>query len=228
VGFGFLGKWVVFVGVKIDNLKLHFKESCIYLHVSSYYYNKIKRSKMKNFILIAITVLISFIGNAQDIKSRVDLRFGIGTSLLGTGDMQTIMFDNEVNMKLNSYFTLGGGLGYGKSDNGVFLQASFVQLNANIYISPFKNSRRNDFRIGTGPSWYSVSDVYQSSARYQNGQLVDAEYEFDKRSSIGFNLIIENTYLIKEKYLLGLKLFTQPYLNGDINSGILLKLGVNI
>lgn len=114
-------------------MKLHLEESCIYLHVSSYYYNKIKRSKIKNFILTAITVLISFIGNAQDIKSRVDFRFGIGTSLPGTGDMQTIMFDNEVNLKLNSYFTLGGGFGYGKSDNGVFLQGSFVQLNTNTF-----------------------------------------------------------------------------------------------
>jgi len=183
---------------------------------------------MKNLALIGIALLISLTGNAQEIKSRMDLRLGIGTSLLGTGDMRTIMFENEVNMKLNSYFSLSGGIGYAKSDYGVFEQASFVQLNANIYISPFKNSRRNDFRIGTGPSWYSISDVYQSSASYKNGQLIDSEYEFDKRSSIGFNLIIENTYLIKEKYLLGLKLFTQPYQNGDINSGILIKWGIKI
>ena len=183
---------------------------------------------MKNLTLIVIAVLISIAGNAQDVKSRMDLRFGIGTSLLGTGDMWTIMFENEVNMKLNNYFTLGGGLGYAKSDYGVSEQASFVQLNANIYISPFKNSKRNDFRIGTGPSWYSVSDVYRSSARYLNGQLVDEGYEFDTRSSLGFNIIIESSYLITEKYSLGLKLFTQSYQNGDVNSGILLKLGIKI
>ena len=183
---------------------------------------------MKNFTLIVVAVLISIAGNAQDVKSRMDLRFGIGTSSLGKGDMRTIMFENEVNMKLNNYFTLSGGIGYAKSDYGVFEQASFVQLNTNIYISPFKNSRRNDFRIGTGPSWYSISDVYRSSARYLNGQLVDEEYEFDTRNSIGFNVIIENCYLVAEKYLLGLKLFGQSYQNGDGNSGILLKLGIKI
>lgn len=183
---------------------------------------------MKNLALVAIAVLISLTGNAQDFKSRIDLRLGIGTSLLGTGDMQTIMLENEVNMKLNSYFTFGGELGFGKSDYGVFEHASFIQLNANIFLSPFKNKGRNDFRIGTGPSWYSVSDAYRSSAHYQNGQPVDEDYKFDTRSSIGFNVIIENSYSITERYLLGLKLFTQPYQNGDINTGILLKFGIKL
>jgi len=183
---------------------------------------------MKKLALIIIAVLIWTTGNAQETESRIDFRFGVGTSLLGTGDMQTIMFENEANIKWNRYFTLGAGLGYAKSDDGVFEQASFIQLNTNVYISPFKNSRKNDFRVGTGLSWYSVSDVYQSSATYQNGQLIDSEYVFDKRSSIGFNIIIENTYSIGEKFLLGLKLFTQPYQNGDINSGIMLKFGIKI
>jgi hypothetical protein len=183
---------------------------------------------MKKLTLIIIAVLIWTTGNTQETESRIDFRFGVGTSLLGTGDMQTIIFENEANFKLNRYFTLGAGLAYAKSDDGVFEQASFIQLNTNVYISPFKNSSKNEFRVGTGLSWYSVSDVYQSSATYQNGQLIDSEYEFDKRSSIGFNIIIENTYSIKEKYLLGLKLFTQPYQNGDINSGIMLKFGIKI
>lgn len=183
---------------------------------------------MKKLILIAIAVLISLVGNAQDDKSRIDLRFGIGTSLLGTGDMRTIMLENEVNVKLNSYLTLAGGLGYAKSTDGVYEQASFVQLNANIYLSPFKNNKRNDFRIGAGPSWYAVSDVYQSSASFQNGQLIDADYELENRNSIGYNVIVENTLSLSEKLMLGLKVFFQSYQNGDVNSGILMKFGIKI
>lgn len=183
---------------------------------------------MKNLTLIIIAALIGFTANAQGTESKLDLRFGIGGSFLGTGGMRTIMFENEANLQLNRYLALGGGLGFAKSHNGVIDQASFLQLNANVYISPFKNIRKNDFRIGTGLSWYSVSDSYQLLSISHNGEIVDSEHKSDKRNSLGFNAVVENTYSVTERLLLGLKLFTQPYQNGDINSGILLKFGVRI
>jgi len=183
---------------------------------------------MKKWLLFTLVLFIGTLGNAQDNEYTLDIRFGAGTSLLGTGDMQTIMFDNELNIRLSDYFSCSGSLAYAKSDNGVFQQASFVQLNSNVYLSPFKNNGKNDFRLGAGLSWYEVSDVFESSVSFENGEPVSVEYRFDKRNSIGFNLIIENTYAITDKYLIGLKLFTQPYENGDINSGILLKFGVKI
>ena len=183
---------------------------------------------MKQLILILIAILIGLNGYAQDVESKYDLKLGIGTSLLGTGDMQTIMFENEINFKLNKYFTLGEGLSFAKSGFSVLEQASFIQLNSNIYISPFKNNRQNDFRFGAGLSWYSISDFYQSSTVYIDEGLLDSEYEFSKRNSLGLNIIIENTYSISEKFLVGLKFFTQPYKNGDINSGLLLKVGLEI
>ena len=182
---------------------------------------------MKRF-LFAVALFAGILANGQETNDKLDLRFGVGTSLLGTGDMLTIMFENELNYKLNDFFGLAGSVGYAKSDNGVFHQSSFIQFNTNVYFSPFKNSGKNDFRLGTGVSWYAVSDVYQSSATYQNGQLIDSEYVFDQRQSVGFNAVIENTYSITEKYKLGIKLFTQPYQNGDMNSGALLKFGVAI
>jgi hypothetical protein len=91
-----------------------------------------------------------------------------------------------------------------------------------------KNNRRFDFRIGTGLSYYGISDAYEQSAYYENGVLVDLDYSFDKRKSFGYNIIIENSYLLNNRILIGLKLFTQPYFNGDINTGILLKLGLKI
>lgn len=183
---------------------------------------------MKRVILIITAVLFVVNSYAQDSESKFDLRFGIGSSLLGTGDMLTIMVENELNIKLNNYFTLGEGLGFAKSENSDFQEASFLQLNSNIYLSPFRNNRKNNFRVGVGLSWYSISDWYRSSATYQNGKLIDSEYEFDNRNSIGINLIIEKTYSISDKLFLGLKLFSQPYQNGDINSGILVILGVKM
>lgn len=183
---------------------------------------------MKKIItFLALCVLIPNL-KAQSTGSKFDVRLGVGTSLLGTLDMMTTMIENELNLRINNHVTTSGSLGFAKSDYGVGEIASFIQLNSNIYLSPFKNTRRHDFRIGTGISWYSVSDVYQSYSVHQNNVLVYSEYEFENRKSFGFSFILENTYRFKGKYLIGVKLMTQPYLNGDINSGVLIKTGIKI
>jgi hypothetical protein len=166
--------------------------------------------------------------NAQNVEPKFDIRFGVGTSLLGSGDMRTVMFENELNYFINNFFSTSISAGYGRSNSGVFETSSFVQGNLNIYISPFKNSKKNDFRIGTGMSYMNISDSYLESVNYENGIIIDEDYRFDNRNSIGINIILENTYSITDKIMLGLKLFTQPYKNGDINSGLMLKLGLKI
>ncbi len=112
---------------------------------------------------------------------------------------------------------------------GVFETASYLQGNLNLFISPFKNTRRNDSRVGTGVSFYNVSDARLLSSRHDaSGDLIEAEYGFDERNSYGYNIILEDTYSFTNKFLVGFKLFSQSYFNGDINSGILLKFGVRI
>lgn len=182
---------------------------------------------MKNLI-IAAAILFSMNANAQRVQPRFDFRFGVGTSFLSTGDMGTTMLENELNYFINNVLATSISIGYGRSEEGVFETASFFQGNFNIYLSPFKNNKRNDFRIGTGLSYINVSDAYLVSVDYSNGVVVDEDYKFDKVNSIGMSIILENTYSIREKFLVGLKLFTQPYENGDINSGVLLKLGLKI
>jgi hypothetical protein len=183
--------------------------------------------RIKAFLLITlISLSIQVIG--QDKTDKLDFRFGAGISLLGSGDMMTFNYENEINYKLNQYFTSSLSINLGRSNYGVYETASFTQGNINAYFSPLKNNKRFDFRIGTGLTYYRVSDAYEQSAYYENGVLVDVNYLFDNRNSFGCNLIIENSYSLSDKILIGLKLFSQPYLNGDINSGLLLKLGLRI
>jgi len=173
-------------------------------------------NKYLTIILLVTAIQI----NAQDIQKKIDVRFGVGVSLLGTGDMTTINFENEVNYKLNKNFATSLTLNYGKSISGIYQSSSYIQGNVNIFFSPFKNSRKNDFRIGTGFSIMNISD----SCYWEQS----SPYHYNKRNSSGFNIIIEDTYLVTKKMLIGLKLFNQPYLNGDINSGILLKCGFKL
>jgi hypothetical protein len=182
---------------------------------------------MKTKIIICLlAILFSVQAFGQEKVRKLDFRLGAGVSLLGTGDMVTLNFENELNFKLNKYFSTSVSLNLGRSNRGVFETASFTQGNLNVFLSPFKNTGRFDFRLGPGFTYYNISDAYISSQVWKNGVLIDTNYKFDNRNSYGYNLIIEGTFLITERFLLGVKLFTQPYHNGDINSGALVKVGV--
>jgi len=179
-------------------------------------------------LLLSTLIAVSLPVIGQEKSNKLDLRIGAGISFMATGDMKTFNYENEINYKLSPYFTSSASIVLGRSNYGSLETASFTQGNLNFYISPFKNNRRFDFRIGTGLTYYGISDAYQSFVKYENGVLVDLDYSFDKRNSFGCNLIIENSYLLTNRLSIGLKLFTQPYLNKDINSGLLLKLGLKI
>ena len=182
---------------------------------------------MKNYFIIILFVIATQL-NAQDNQKKFDAKFGLGVSLLGTGDMTTLNFENEINFKISQYFSTSFTLNYGRSNSGIYETSSFIQGNLNIFISPFKNNKKNDFKIGTGFSMMNISDSYYLEPECGVGIEQSTPYHFDKRNSSGFNIIIEDTYSIKEKYLIGLKLFTQSYFNEDLNSGILLKFGLKL
>lgn len=179
---------------------------------SSYLYKQ-TTLKMKK-LLLGIAILFSFNASAQKSAPRFDFRFGAGVSLQGTGDMNNLMFENELNYLPNKYLAASLSVGFGRSYIGISQTSSFTQGNFNVYVSPLKNNRKNDFRLGTGIGYLDISDVSQNV--------------FEERNSIGFNAIIENTYTVNTRFLIGLRLFTQPYDNGDINSGVLAKVGLRL
>lgn len=182
----------------------------------------------KKILLIFFVLSAAISTNAQIEGKRIDIRFGLGASLLGTGDVVVDMYEAELNRKFSRYFTFAVTSAFGKGGEGEFNTSAFVQSNVNAFISPFRNNRRNDFSIGVGLSFFDVSGTYLQWASYENGILKDYEIATSKRQTFGGNLIIENTYSVTERFLLGIKVFTQPYINGDINSGILLKFGVTL
>lgn len=182
---------------------------------------------MKKYLTFILFIIVTQL-NAQDANKKLDFKFGVGKSLLGTGDMRTINFENEINYKINNYFSSSFTLNFGYSDYGVFKTSTYFQGNLNVFISPFKNNKKNDFRIGTGLSIMNVFDSYYIP--HDDGVVLNqsSAYYFDKRNSSGLNIIIEDTYSFKGKYLIGLKLYSQPYFNGDLNTGILLKIGLKL
>jgi len=165
---------------------------------------------------------------AQQENSNLNFRFGSGLSLLGTGDMIALNVENEVNYSLSQTFTGAASLTYGYSNFGVYKSASFLQGNLNFFLAPFGNTSRNVFRVGTGLSYYRVTDVQKYTLVCGVGQTAGEVTSYETRDAFGYNAIIENTYAITDRFLIGLKLFTQPYMNGDINSGVLIKGGLKL
>jgi len=177
-------------------------------------------------LLIVFFLIGSFQLSAQLSEKKFDLRIGAGSTLLGSGDMVTFTYENELNYRLTPYFTSGLSFAFGKSNYGVFETSSYIQGNLSFFLSPFKNNCYNDFRLGLGISVNNVTDAYVQSEYYENGVIVDVDHVIEKRNAFGYNIIIEDSYRFSEKFLIGLKLFTQPYINGDINSGALIKFGI--
>jgi len=175
------------------------------------------------FVVLLVSTLQLY---SQEETGKFDFRFGIGVAFLGPVDMKTVTFENELNYKLSNYFAASLSVDYGKSFSGIYESASYLQGNLNLFISPFRNNRKNDFRVGAGFSLMNVSETY-GQAEYCGVGLPPNYTEplFDNRDSFGYNIIIEDVYNISKKFLVGLKLFTQPYTNEDINSGVLVKAG---
>jgi hypothetical protein len=182
---------------------------------------------MKNLFL-CIMVFLAMNLTAQCNYTRFDFRFGYGTSLLGTGDYRMSVFENELNYHHNNFLAGSISLNYGRGGFEVYRISSFIQGNINVHITPFGMKKRNEFRIGTGLSYIDIKESDITENVYEQGKIIRTEYNFNKEHSYGANLILEDAYTFKNRFLIGAKIFLQPYLNGNINSGMMLKLGMKI
>jgi len=181
---------------------------------------------MKQLIFI-LSALLSLSLFSQEKLSKFDIRIGTGSSFGGSGDFIFKTFENELNYRINNYFTMSPSFGFAKSDYGVYNLGSYLHGDMNFFVSPFKNNKFNDFRIGLGASFLEYSYSYEySRTTLSNGEEY-SRYWFVTEKDFGLNLIFENTVRITPRLLVGLKAFTQMYMN-NINSGVLVKVGYTL
>lgn len=181
--------------------------------------------KRITFTLIACLSLQHAMAQVSGPKN--ELRIGYGRMLLGTGDMSGYTQEMEYNRLFTPHFSYGVLASMGRSTNGVFLQSSYSNAGANLYYSIYKPEHKSNLRIGTGLHYYAVSDFWMSSAMYNSlGELIAAEYTYEKRKSAGVNVSLEYQIAVQEKLMCGVKVFTTPYFNGDIASGVQARLGL--
>jgi len=169
-----------------------------------------------------------FLPNQNVHQNRFDLRIGVGYLFLGSVDFTGVSFDNEINYHINHYFTTSASINMGRSIGGASDgTASFIGGTINLFLSPFKNNKLNNLRIGGGFAFYNIADVYVSGIHYTDG-MVHKDYTSSKETTIGGSIIIEDPFNINNRFLAGMKVFMKPYANGDINSGIMIKFDVKL
>lgn len=185
---------------------------------------------MKN-ILLGICLFCALSAFSQD--SKLNVQIGSGAAFLGSGDIFAGVLEGEANYKLNRFLTSSFGIhsAYGYENYEYFAyeykrRATYVQSNLNVLLSPFGNDKTVDFKIGTGVSFNNVWDKRRDIIYGTNVFILLSSHTY--RNSLGVNMIMETTFKLNDKLLLGLKGFIQPYYNGDINSGVLLKFGMVI
>ncbi len=177
-------------------------------------------------------LFLLFLGNtsliAQQDYAKWDVQLGAGFSLLGTGDVWTLAFENELNYKLNPYFTLGTSVGFAKGTFWDTEGTAYVQGNLNVFYSPFRNNHRHNFRVGTGVSLIDVDHTWLSFYASDGGTRTIEQYSFEEYTVFGINILLDYSVAINDKLLLGAKAFAQPYQDGHINSGIMLRIGTRL
>lgn len=176
------------------------------------------------FFIIAATVIFNL--TAQEKTPKLDFKIGTGLGFMGSGDLTALCFENELNYKLNNYFSTSISLGFGRSIEFIERQNDYLQGSFNLFISPFRNDKRNNFKLGLGYTRINEAVTYLfSSFQYPNTYL--NEFKYSGVSINGFNMIIENEYKITSKFLIGGKLFmTGGIEDGGIVSGGMIKLGI--
>jgi hypothetical protein len=177
------------------------------------------------FISLLVAFGVSGRAAAQSVKgSTVDVKGGVGASFLGSGDILIGKLEGELTKKWNRFLSNSVALNVGYGDDKWYSdypwQRTFTaHLDGNVFLSPFGNHHRYNLKLGTGLSLMYVADGYLTGDQGFPGR------RRDRRASLGYSMIVEQEIAVGKRGLFGLKTMIQPYLNGDIATSVMLKVG---
>lgn len=184
--------------------------------------------------ILILLILIPLFLKSQNLPNKI-VKLGTGVSLIGSGDLGFHHFDLEYYKSLNRYFSISTSLTSGYGFNNYNSPAAFlIKPNLNILFSLLKNRRKFNIEIGGGLALQYVSAKKVTRRKFINGQLVEIQYRNDNYQSIGYNLMLENSYRINPNHMVAIRAFITPYFNtdrfttfftNDIHSGIQISWG---
>lgn len=167
---------------------------------------------------------------SQTNPHKFDIKLGTGTGFMGSGDVMAMCFENELTYKLNHYFSTSLNVGIGRTFVSTTEHNDYLLGGLNLFISPFRNNNRNNFKIGGGFNLINETNAYATSSlnsdKYPMG-MYNSGFDYRTHYITGFSAIVENEYMITSRFLIGVKGFITGSINdGGIISGGMLKFGI--
>ena len=157
--------------------------------------------------------------------ARYDVSVGAGYTFLSTGDIRAVPIELGGGYRINPVFAAKVSGAYGRGTSlEVGEESTYVQAGTQIYFSPFGNYRKNDFRVGAGPTFYQIDQTFLTSSTTIGG-VTTREYSSETRNSLGVTFVVENRVMISEVFFVGASLFTHRFNNEDLVSGAQLTVG---
>ena len=187
-------------------------------------------NKRITFIFTVIVIMSSLNISAQEYSNKFDFKTGTGLAFLGSGDVTIYSFENELNYKINNYFSTAVSIGLGRGghiDEYAIewgSQDDYFLGSISVFVSPFKNNKRHNFKLGGGYSFFHQAHAYVNRLSYTNQTK---NYYYDNTYASLFNIILEYEYRINSRFMIGGKLFTAAtYSGGADATGGLIKFGI--
>lgn len=175
---------------------------------------------MKKLALIILCVFLVITVKAQEKTSLLEYKAGAGIGFMGSGDVYTLSFENELDYKLNAYFATSATVGIGRSFETKHDKNDYLNGGLTLYVSPFRNDGKNNFRIGLGYTFINETRLSRKSAN-------SPDYNYFSSNEHAFNFIIGYEYKYSDRYSIGAKAFTiGSSRSGGILTGGMLSFGI--
>lgn len=183
-----------------------------------------------NKLHLTLVVLLLTISNlaSQNYNKDFSYKLNSGWGFLGDGDLPTLSLENEFAYNINHYLSTSLILGIGRNMETSKANSDYLFGSFDMYISPFENNKRNNFKIGGGYTYIDISNTYVIVRFYDSGEKYDF-YNYYPNRQHAFNIIIEDEFKINSRFMIGLKSYTIGNNDqGGILSGVSLKLGITL
>lgn len=166
--------------------------------------------------------------SSQNYNKNFTYKLNSGCGFLGDGDLPTLSLENEFAYNINHYFSTSLIFGIGRNLETLHAHSDYLLGSLDAFISPFKNNKRNNFRIGGGYSFISISNTYVI-VRYNDSGVKYNFYDYYANKQHAFNIIIEDEFKINSRFMVGLKAYTIGNMDqGGILSGLSVKFGITL
>lgn len=180
---------------------------------------------MKYTILTLIWLLPVFNISAQEYSNKFEFKIGTGIVLIEKGTYNS-SFENEISYKFTKFLAASMAINTGRSIDSSIEHNDYLQGGLNFFVSPWKNIKRNNFKLGIGYALMNKSKTKQSYIF--NESEYKKVYIYSSNVVNGINFILENDYKINSLFTVGGKVYLGMFERSDLNYGAMLRFGISL